>query len=326
MPDSYWRGPLAYLALALLCISVTAWVSWSVSSDLTEQQVRGEKTAEYHDTYAEEAIDQKCLGLKLPALRDCIHEQIESAHDHERAEQDLDAQQDMARFTKVMGWTAIVSVFLGAGSIVLIFLTLRETQKMAKETTRIGDAQVKISNAAVKSAQEANKITREAMQSANRPFVIVATRFVNEGDWRNGQSSGEWQVELRNYGKSTALIKRAKGGAWIDRSPDSESKFLSNIVFPGFAGGIYETNLLPGDVMGKAIWIPRLGSPECAEGDPNNPFVRNFREEKIFGWLEVAVDYEDLYGIPHETRALFRIENRLGQILEFGGKERNYRT
>lgn len=143
MPDSYWRGPLAYLALGVLCASVVAWIAWHVSADLAEERIRGEKTAEYHDNYAEQAIDQECLGLELPALRDCIHEQIETARDHERSEQDLDAQQAMARFTKVMGWTAVVGVVLGAGSVVLIFLTLRATQDMARETTRIGEAQVR---------------------------------------------------------------------------------------------------------------------------------------------------------------------------------------
>lgn len=62
----------------------------------------------------------------MPSLRDCIHEQIEAARDHERSEQDLDAQQTMAQFTRLMGWTAVAGLVLGGVSIVVIYRTLRE--------------------------------------------------------------------------------------------------------------------------------------------------------------------------------------------------------
>jgi len=47
------------------------------------------------------------------ALRDCFNLQIEATSEHRRAEQDLDAQQQMALFTRVMGYTAIAGIGIG---------------------------------------------------------------------------------------------------------------------------------------------------------------------------------------------------------------------
>lgn len=138
--------------------------------------MRGEKTAEYHDRYAEDRIDEKCLSLEPIPMRNCIHQEIESARNHERSEQDLDAQQAMARFTKVMGYTAILGLAAGIVSIVLIFLTLRATQVMARDTKDIGDAQVSASNAAILVAQDANKVAAQQFRAGFKPWISVDVR------------------------------------------------------------------------------------------------------------------------------------------------------
>jgi hypothetical protein len=102
-------------------------------------------------------------------MRDCIYEEIVSARDHDRANQDLSAQQQMALFTKIMGWTAVVGLIIGCGSVVLIFLTLRATQEMASDQAKIGSAQIGASLDAIKTAQEANQIMRDE----RRPWLDI---------------------------------------------------------------------------------------------------------------------------------------------------------
>lgn len=134
-----WSGPYAFVAFSVLILAIAMAFAWDISSQLTEQRVRGEKTAEYHQGFAEENIEKECFGIKPPSLRDCIHKQLETARDHERAEQDLDAQQQMAIFTRVMGWTAVVGLGLGVVSIAVIYSTLREmgkTNKIMREQSR----------------------------------------------------------------------------------------------------------------------------------------------------------------------------------------------
>lgn len=128
-----------WAALAAVLLSVAVMIAWDWSSDLTEQIIRDEQGTQQHIEYAEDRIDEKCLSLKPVALRDCIHQEIESARDHDRANQDLNAQQQMALFTKIMGYTAIAGLVLGAGSIALIFATLREmgnTNRIMREEQR----------------------------------------------------------------------------------------------------------------------------------------------------------------------------------------------
>lgn len=132
-----------WIALGLLLLAVLIWLVWGFASQQTESRIRGEQSTDAHIEYAEDRIDEECLTLDGMALRDCIHQEIEASRDHNRANQDLQAQQEMALFTKIMGATAVVGLVLGAGSVVLIFLTLSETQRMASDAREIGQAQVR---------------------------------------------------------------------------------------------------------------------------------------------------------------------------------------
>jgi hypothetical protein len=109
----------ALTLVAILCAGV-----WDLATDQAEQRVKAEQSTKQHIEYAEDRIDEKCLSLEAISMRDCIHEEIESARDHARANQDLYAQQQMAFFTKIMAWTTAGGLFLGVISIVVIYATL----------------------------------------------------------------------------------------------------------------------------------------------------------------------------------------------------------
>jgi hypothetical protein len=65
----------------------------------------------------------------------------------QRAEQDLNAQREMAQWAEGMLWAAWAIGLLTFGATVVgvryVYLTLVATQDMARETTRIGEAQVR---------------------------------------------------------------------------------------------------------------------------------------------------------------------------------------
>lgn len=143
MSSSYWRGASAFVAFGLVAISVLAWLIWDLSASLAEQRVRDEQSAQRHAEYADERVARECGPLEAEALRNCVQEQIEAATDQYRAEQDLRAQESMALFTKIMGYTGLVGLGIGIISIGLIWATLHETQRMANDTQRIGEAQVR---------------------------------------------------------------------------------------------------------------------------------------------------------------------------------------
>ena len=41
-----WSGPYAFTALALVVAAIALWFTWDIASELTEQRIRAEKTAE----------------------------------------------------------------------------------------------------------------------------------------------------------------------------------------------------------------------------------------------------------------------------------------
>lgn len=124
--EKMMKGPLMWAGLAVILVFAFGTMLWDLASDQAEQRVRGEQSTQSHIEYAEDRIDEKCLSLDPIPLRDCIHKEIESARDHARANQDLDAQHSMAFFTKIMGFTAIAGLVLGGLSIIVIIATLNE--------------------------------------------------------------------------------------------------------------------------------------------------------------------------------------------------------
>lgn len=126
IPEAWMKGPLMWAVLAITLMSILFAFVWDLATDQAEQRVRAEQSTQSHIEYAEDRIDEKCLSLEPVALRDCIHKEIESARDHDRADQDLEAQQQMAFFTKIMAVTAFAGLVLGGISIFVIYATLSE--------------------------------------------------------------------------------------------------------------------------------------------------------------------------------------------------------
>ncbi len=139
-----------------------------------------------HEEYAKQEkaevaknIEGDCLNVGVLS-QECTEEKIETYRTANDESEDLYAQKQMAYWAK---WLLILTA-LSTGISVLALLyvartldltksTLNATRKMAQDTQRIGDAQVQASNGAVIAAQDANQLTREAMQSTNRPFIVV---------------------------------------------------------------------------------------------------------------------------------------------------------
>ena len=202
------------------------WFVWGLSAQQTESRIRGEQSAEAHIQYAEDRIDRECLALEGVALRDCIHQEIESAKEHARANQDLEAQQTMALFTKIMGATAVVGVFLGLGSVVLIYLTLAETQKLATETTRLGEAQV-------------------------RAYLAITSAFVD--NFAVGKKP-KLHIAIKNSGQSPAWgYRTVRTVGFINTDPEKENITIIGEVIPsksdvGAGVTVYMNELIPREV------------------------------------------------------------------------------
>ncbi|WP_341214223.1 hypothetical protein [uncultured Limimaricola sp.] len=97
-----------------------------------------------YQAQAKQRVDRECRDSLTPdGMRGCILEILESTEDQKRSERDLDAQEAMSRFTRLMVFTGLLSLILGICSIYLIWATLKATQTMAEDTRGIGRAQAR---------------------------------------------------------------------------------------------------------------------------------------------------------------------------------------
>lgn len=165
---------------------------------------RGHTVGEYKASanhYANEAnqeIADQCLGQEQVAMAQCIQEIVEATNEDQRAERDLVAQIDAARWN--LG--ALIIAILGSGLALLgtflIHETLRTTRDTANEAKKANFAAV----AAANEAKEANRI----MRSESRPWVFIEQNVMCEFIHQEGgeQCTFWWKYNLVNKGRMPA--------------------------------------------------------------------------------------------------------------------------
>ena len=170
MPEHLWKGPLAFTALGIVFALIAGWFIWDFSALNTEQRVRYERTAADYAGQTAQRIERKCgASLQGQAVAECMAEVISTSREDVRAERDLDAQEMMARFTRLMGWTGLFGLFVGIASIILVWRTLLATQQMARDTRQIGEAEVR---AYIKIVPEVDKFFEDGPPDPYPSFTL----------------------------------------------------------------------------------------------------------------------------------------------------------
>lgn len=121
---------------------------WDLASSDAENRARAEINAAKYAAGTQEAIERRCGPLENEFVAVCVSEVIESSYEHQRAERDLAAQRDMAKWAF---WLLIVSAF----GIVLLALTYYEAMKTAQAAIFAAD------------------IARQAMIAEHRAWVGI---------------------------------------------------------------------------------------------------------------------------------------------------------
>ncbi|EAQ24335.1 hypothetical protein ROS217_08795 [Roseovarius sp. 217] len=104
------------------------------------------KNAYHTSRYAAHAtnqIEQSCLISDLSNFSKCVAEIINSTNEDQRAQDDLEAQTEMALWAFwMLVATVIVALITGLG-VIFVWQTLKATQRMATDTREIGQAQTR---------------------------------------------------------------------------------------------------------------------------------------------------------------------------------------
>lgn len=129
-------------------------------------------------------------------LRLCIAETLETYYRDQTANQDLQAQQDMAFWAAAL---FISSTALTSAGLLLIWRTLIHTRVAA---THAGEAVVE-AKAATKAAQDAVAVTQAIGQAQVRAYIASVTSWISVRHNTNPKCV-ETSISLRNFGQSPA--------------------------------------------------------------------------------------------------------------------------
>lgn len=118
---------------------------------------------------------------------ECIRDVIQATNEHQRAEEDLGAQTDMALWAfGMLVITAVMAVISGVG-VVFIWKTLKATQEMALDAARATDATV------------------AAVSVPNRAWITTDLEKVAYRRESDGSIDFHVEVRVTNVGKTPSL-------------------------------------------------------------------------------------------------------------------------
>lgn len=160
------RNRLRNYALGLIAGLIIAFgigsQFWTPANQLdTSIQRQASKNASEQAKRSDIAVREECAAvLAPPEKRDCIASEAQPYREAERNERDLEAQQVVAIWTRVMGKAAIIGMGVGIVGLFLIFTTFWETRQAAQ------------------AGFEANRLTARAQ----RPWLDFEVKAINALD------------------------------------------------------------------------------------------------------------------------------------------------
>lgn len=120
-------------------------------------------TYEYGQTAKQNAV-VTCADGEASAIADCIYNEIDSAHEESNAEQDLNAQQWMARWAGLLTFFTLATTFISWTALQYLRDTFLQTAKGAQAAADATDAMLR-----------QNKLT----EAASRAWIVIEPRITS---------------------------------------------------------------------------------------------------------------------------------------------------
>lgn len=124
----------------VVCLLIVGLIGWYEGFQKGQESHQGYSAQSYQDQ-ADRQIAETCSSFTGTAMGECVAEAIRSAREQQRAEEDLDAQQQMAEWAKWMLIATVVMAAVTLFGVVFVWQTLVATQDMARDARKIGEAQ-----------------------------------------------------------------------------------------------------------------------------------------------------------------------------------------
>lgn len=262
-----------YFALVLSIIvfgGIVAFVSWSVPYSKGYQAADSDHQSAYADNQAAQESRQKCAALaSTKEAIQCYDEYVTTDRDHHRAEQDLDAQREMANWAEGMLWATL---FVGGATIFITALGafwVKRTLDQTKEAVRVAD--------------DAVVVSREIGQAQARAYISITDPKLIDFEIGKKPKIG---LPFKNTGQTPA--KRLEVIYNLEAiSPTSapkiyfERRFKSSSSDVG-AGAEKPMSVDGADIISQDVW-------------------ENFINQKIVFRASGIIRYFDVFGKRHFT-------------------------
>lgn len=199
MPKRDWRSNLALGGLALAALVLLVWGAWALANYQSEHRQQSEQASQYQASSARGEAQATCVQQPRSRTYRCTADiPLAEARDP-YAEHDLRAQQDMARWAFAVVLVSLGSLVLTALGVVLLWLTLKATNRTLEEAEKTtGQAAI----AATAAAAQA-KTASDAFMAERRPWLTFEATELGEIDNKTALNIPV-RIRIRNVGGSIA--------------------------------------------------------------------------------------------------------------------------
>ncbi|WP_425419684.1 hypothetical protein [Oricola indica] len=175
---------IAVIGVALVGL---VYLSYAVSKGYERADQRHQSEIAQYAT--QQQHQQECLAssVAIDDFRQCLAAYEGTSREHDRAEQNLNAQREMAYWAEGMLWATWASVIITAIGVVYVALTLKETQE------------------AVRAADDAVKATFDVGTAQIRAHLIVSDVVAEYGAHSEYGRYISVTVSIRNVGQTPAI-------------------------------------------------------------------------------------------------------------------------
>jgi len=255
---------------------------------------------------------------RVTSAIEALKDNPEAEAEKKRAADDLNAQEDMAKWAFWMFVANSVSVLLTAVGIVLIWRTLVYTARAAEHSKEMALSAAE----ATKAARQQADVAERSHKMMERPYIIPSgvhrvTRIVK------GRSKGNYAVvyTIGNYGRSPAIVHYVYStfGPEPLRHPGEPGSGVRTFDHDGFNTG----DVIPAESMQPGTHNAVLPGAVVVAYDERNKLVLTINgQTEVF--LAIHAKFEDFAGVIRTRRSTWRYDQGRQRFLRYGGEEYNF--
>lgn len=215
--------------------------------------------------------------------------EVQTERDQQRADADLQAQQDMAFYALLMLVATFATVIITGAGVWLVKRTLDATLRAVEDTGKATEAML-----------EANAIARASSERQLRAYVGISRTVITK--WE--ADKGFWvQYEMLNAGQTPAYALKTMVRGFIAEFP-----LPHELDAPTFESE-KSCPLMPGERSNSQVWV------ECEDFRKT---LRDIEEGSFAVYLDGACQYIDAFGAVRQTsfRTCWRGEKARKPVME----------